>query len=83
MNETTPNETIHKVQTITVKRLPDGYHVEVDDGRPVEVAKDDVWLQKILAPKGISGFLFQEVLSEVNEKGQATRTPMLGRFSIG
>jgi hypothetical protein len=75
------HEPISKVQTVTVRVLPEGYRVEVDDGRPIEVAKDDIWLEKTLTSKGISGSSFYEMLAEIKEKGQAARTITLGKFS--
>jgi hypothetical protein len=76
------HEPISKVQTITVRALPEGYRVKVDDGRPAELAKDDIWLGKILTPKGIWGSSFQEILAEIREKGLAVRTITIGKFFV-
>jgi len=70
-----------KVQTTTARELPEGYQVEVDDGRDAEFPKDDIELEKTLAPKGISGTSFKEMLAEIKEKGQASRTKTLSTFS--
>jgi hypothetical protein len=58
------------------------YVVGTDERKSKEIAWDETQLQKILAPKGISGERVREIISELKLRERVVITSTLGKFRM-